>query len=156
MPQLVEAQVSDASLIASLLKKMSEETEEFGSLGMEDLEKIIHRAIEDHTNGTTWFYFQEKNEKFGCCYLQNVHIYWRSELCHYLGGFYIQPELRGRGYFHEMNRQLNEWMDAKGTGEVFIMIHEENEKSVQSFKKEGYERVFYNTYIRGWEGRSDS
>ena len=142
-----EADINDLDNLVGLLKDMSDELKE---LSFD--EEITNKSIAcSFTEGVHWFLFLDENKnQFGTCYLQSVHNYWRAEKRYYLGGFYIAPDHRGKGYFREITSLLKDWVSNKGGVQIYTHIHKENQKSMAAFKSSGMEEIDYKLFANHW------
>ena len=145
--RLVQATPDDVNVIVKLIMDMSDELQEFSpepSIVKESIAKSFSENV-------FWFLFHDDaGVPFGTCYMQSVHNYWRLEKRFYLGGFYIAPAQRGRGYFKALNGQLLSWVKDQGGIQIYAHIHKDNQKSIQAFQSVGMEELDYRLYAHHW------
>ena len=126
---------------------MNDETKEF-DFNVKLFTQSVKNSFDESVH---WFLFMdEKNEPFGLCYCQSVHNYWRLEKRFYLGGFYITPSHRKKGYFKTLNQQLKQWASDNHGVQIYAHIHEDNDHSQQSFTAAGFEKIDYALFANHW------
>jgi RimJ/RimL family protein N-acetyltransferase len=147
MVKLIEATKKDLNLIVKFLKEMAEDTQEFGFD-----EKITAKSVEASFDEMVhWFLFYDDNNKpFGTCYCQHLHNYWRLEKRFYLGGFYITPNLRGKGNFELLNKQFKEWVIQHNGVQIYGHVHEDNQRSLKACAKIGLKEIEYKLCVNHW------
>lgn len=144
---LREAMSADSEQIVAQLIAMQEELKEI-DLDADTVKASVTRSFAE---GAHWFVFVDvQNHVFGCCHLQSVHKYWSLKRRYYLGGFFIQPSYRKKGYFRELNNQLQAWATAHEGTSIYAHIHEANSKSLAAFSAVGLEACEYKLCHKGW------
>lgn len=146
--KVLEVDSKNIDEIVLLLCRMANENSEF-SFDSGVVKQSIKASFIDEN--VKWFlFYQESSKPLGVCYLQSVHNYWRNEKRFYLGGFYISPNYRGRGYFREAINQLKEWASKNDGVQIYTHIHKDNEKSFGAFEKLDFEPVDYELRVLHW------
>jgi L-amino acid N-acyltransferase YncA len=145
---LREAHANETEQVVRLLTAMQAELGEI-ELQPEVVQASVSRSFSE---GVHWFLFVDaQQEVFGCCHLQSVHKYWSLKRRYYLGGFYIQPTHRKKGYFRALNDQLQAWATANDGTSIYAHIHEANNKSLSAFSSVGLEACEYKLCHKGWD-----
>lgn len=142
-----EAPKDEIPVIVDLLRDMQDELHALPF----DKAAYTDSITESFDENVVWFLFRdENNEIFGTCYMQSVHNYWRREKRYYLGGFYIKPSHRGQGRFRAVNEQLKTWAHAHNGIEIYAHIHQDNEKSLNTFASAGLGNIGYLLCVHYW------
>ncbi|MGE4352211.1 MAG: GNAT family N-acetyltransferase [Bdellovibrionales bacterium] len=142
-----EAVETDVETIVSLLEEMQNELQALAF----DRAAFMDSVRDSLKENVTWFLFADETGKiFGTCHLQSLHNYWRRERRFYLGGFYIAPSHRGKGYFKEINKRLEDWAKAHNGVEIYAHIHQDNEKSLKTFESVGLIDIKYQLCVHYW------
>lgn len=147
MVKLVKATKKDIPKLIDFLGEMTTETGEIG-FDRKVYEKKCLQSFTDSKYNVNWFLFYDANGKvFGTCHTFSLFNYWRMEDRYYVGGFYIQPNFRGKGYFKILIKQIKEWGDNNGASSLCAFIHEGNKTSIKSFESVGFESGEYSIHF---------
>lgn len=126
------------------------ENEEF-SLKQDTVRTAVGRSLESEP-WVQWFLFlsDDESEILGLCHMQAVHNYWRAGHRYYLGGYFIRPEYRGKGVFRQSMEALKQWASERNGVQIFVHIHDENEKSSGAFSHLGFRKDENSLYCWQW------
>lgn len=130
----------DVPIIVTLLRQMQTELNEV-DFDSDVVSQSVDRSLTEHVH---WFLFiDEDNVPFGTCHLQSVHNYWSIKRRYYLGGFYITKTHRKQGRFRSIYTQLEDWAKTHDGSQIYCHIHQNNEKSLQTFDSVGVKKIEY-------------
>jgi len=134
----------DIPRVADFLLAMQDEIQEVG-LERESLVKNLG----DNFGNVTWFLFLDENDvPFGTKYAEKHNAYWSDKFRYYLGGMYIAPAFRGKGYYRQIMDQVEEWAKKQGAGELFAMTAAENERSAKALQSTGLLGYDYKNHMK--------
>lgn len=144
---LKHATINDVDEIANLLVQMGQERGEFGV----DENLFKETVCQSFAEGVHWFLFEQNGKRVGTCHIQSVFNYWRKDKRFYLGGFYLVPELRGTGLFKKLYQELEAWVKQHGGVQIYCHIHEDNDKSLNSFGRMGMQGCEYKLMVHQFD-----
>lgn len=147
MIKLKTATQSDIDTIVLFLKDMTNETKDV-DFNKDIFTKSITKSLQENVH---WLLFiDEHNKAFGTCHCQSVHNYWSTKKRFHIGGFYISPSHRKKGYFRKINQELKNWAIEHNGIQIYCHINENNTHSSESFKAVGFEKIEYDIYMNYW------
>ncbi|PCI01506.1 MAG: hypothetical protein COB76_01160 [Alphaproteobacteria bacterium] len=147
MLKIIKAQEDNIDTVVNLLEAMQQELEEF-DFQKDTVKEVI---LSDIPKGVDWFLFQYGDVIIGTCHLQYLHNYWRKQKRYYLGGFYLLPEYRQKGYFKKIYALLKEWAKNNNGIQIYCHIYEGNDLSLGAFKSVGMKDEGYRLMIDHWD-----
>jgi len=138
------ATCDDIHLIADFLVMMQEELREL------DLRyDTLIKRLADKFDQVTWFLFYDENGvPFGTMYASKQFAYWKDSFRYKIGGVYIKPEFRGRGYYRQVMNLMQEWAKSQGAYGFLADVYTGNEHSAKSLCSVGFTEMDYKNYTK--------
>ncbi len=134
----------DIPLIVDFMLSMQEEIKET-PLEKSSLIKRLERTFDK----VTWFIFlDEKGVPFGNVYAEDQYVYFSDGKRYYLGGMYIAPDFRGKGYFKQVHGLVESWLKEQGGERLNLRVHVGNERSKRSVASIGFYEFDYRNYMK--------
>lgn len=134
----------DIPIISDFLVSMKEELDKTTL----DRNSIITR-LDKKFDEATWFLFYDENGiPFGTRYAAKVFAWYDDSFRYILGGAYISPAFRGRGYYRQVMDLMQEWAKAQGAYGFRAEVHIENEHSAKALQSVGFEELDYKSYTK--------
>ncbi len=141
-----EANLADASMIATLQIKMAKETEDF-DLNAATVNQGVAALLQDPHKGTYYKFTSASEEIIGCVLITKEWSDWRNGNILWIQSLYIESEFRGKGIFSEVYRffqqQVQQSDSLRG---IRLYVDKSNQKAVAVYKAIGMNNQHYEMF----------
>lgn len=145
------ASIDDLDVLVSFTAQEAVEAEN-SSKDLSLLRKGVKAALEDNTIAKYWILLDDTEETIGSISALKEWSDWNAGYYWWIQSMYIIPEQRGQGHISKLLSIVEKEMKKQNGLELRLYVHNQNEKAIRAYLKNGFVDSPYKIMVRKNDG----